>query len=144
MKKIIVVLLLLVLIGGGVYLYMRFLHVEDPSKAYLRTVSAAMLGDEELFLAGFTDQSRPLVSGLLALSRGNDPRRTRNHPYFYLVTEDIEDVQVEEDVAWLTLKRAGDKGRKSAYDLKLVKVEGTWKIDALSFTGKTRKKDRAR
>lgn len=144
MKKIIIVLLLLVLIAGAVFLYFRFLHVEDPSKAYLRTVSAAMLGDDDLFLDGFTEQSRPLVAGLLALARGLDPRRTANHPYFYLVTENVESVEVVEDECWLTLKRAGDRATKSSYDLRLLKVEGTWKIDALSFTGKRRKVDRAR
>ncbi len=143
MKKIIVILLLLILIAGGVFLYLRYMHVEDPSKSYLRTVSAAMLGDEELFLDGFTEQSRPLVSGLLALARGMDPR-TNNHPYYYLVTENVEAVDVGEDECWLTLKRLGDRGNRSAYDLRLVKVEGSWKIDALSFTGKRRKVDRAR
>ena len=144
MKKILVILLLLVLIAGAVFLYFRYLHVEDPSKAYLRTVSAAMLGDETLFLDGFTETSRPLVAGLLALGRGLDPRRSANHPYFYLVTENVEAVEVNDDECWLILKRAGDSGTGSAYDLRLVKVEGTWKIDALTFTGKRRKVDRAR
>lgn len=146
MKKVIVVLLLLAAIGGGVWAYLRFLYVPPVDKAFLSTVAAATLGDEQVFLAGFTERSRPLVAGLLGLSRGKDPRHTRSHPYFFLVSEEIEAIDVEPtgDVAWLTLRRPGDRGRRSSYDVRLVIEEGAWRIDALSFTGKRRTIDRAR
>jgi hypothetical protein len=146
MKKVIVALLLVALIAGGVYAYLRFVYVAPVDKAFLRTVAAATLGDEEVFLDGFTARSRPLVAGLLGLSRGKDPRHARSHPYYYLVTEEIEaiDVQPDGETAWLTVRRPGDRGRRSSYDIKLVVEDGAWRIDALAFTGKQRTIDRAR
>ena len=134
---------MLALVGGGVFAYFKFLHVEDPSKSYLRTVAAAMLGDEDVFLGGFTEQSRPLVAGLLALSSGKHPRKSRLHPYHFLVTEDVEHVQVEGDEAWVEVRRMGSRDRKATYVVPMVKVEGTWKIDALQFDAKKRQVDRA-
>ncbi|GEM_PF-2608131 len=144
MKKLIVIVLILVLVGGAVFAYFKFLHVEDVGDAYLRTVAAAMLGDEELFLDGFTKESRPLVAGLLALSAGRSPRKSREHPYHFLVTEDIQGFEVEEDVAYVRVRRIGDKSKKGGYDVPMKKVEGTWKIDALAFTGKKLWTDKAR
>jgi len=143
-KKLLVVLLLLLLIGGGVFAYFKFLHVEDASKAYLRTVAAAMLGDDKAFLDGFTEQSRPLVAGLLALSRGKHPRKHRDHPYHFLVTEDIESVDMGDEEAFVRVRRVGDRSKKGTYDVRMVQVDGTWKIDALSFDAKKRRVDRAR
>ena len=144
MKKVLMLLLIAALVAGAAYAYMHFLHVEDPGDAYLRTVSAAMLGDEQLFVDGFTKESRPLVAGLLALSRGRDPQRVKSHPYYYLVSENIDAVEVDDDVAWLTVRRASDKGSRGGYDIKLVKDQGSWKIDALAFNAKRRKADRSR
>lgn len=144
MKKLIVVVLLLLLIAGGVFAYFKFLHVEDARDAYLRTVAAAMLGDEKTFLDGFTEKSRPLVAGLLALSRGTHPTKSRNHPYHFLITEDIEGVEMGEEQAWVSVRRMGSKNRKGVYDVPMQKVEGTWKIDALAFEAKKRQVDRAR
>ncbi|MEY3014875.1 MAG: hypothetical protein RIT45_3610 [Pseudomonadota bacterium] len=146
MKKVIAIVMLLALIGGGVWAYLRFLYVPPVDKAFLRTVAAATLGDEQVFLDGFTARSRPLVAGLLGLARGKDPRHTRSHPYYFLVTEEIEAIEVEPggEVAWLTLRRPGDRGRRSSYDVRLLVEEGNWRIDALSFTGKRRTIDRAR
>ena len=144
MKKVLVVLLSFAVVAGAGYAYMRFLHVEDPGDAYLRTVSAAMLGDEQLFIDGFTKKSRPLVAGLLALSRDRDPRRAKAHPYYYLVSENIDAVEVNDDIAWLTVRRAADKGARGGYDIKLVKDQGTWKIDALAFNAKRRKNEESR
>ncbi len=138
MKKILLSLLLAALLIGGAWVYYRYFYVESPRDAYLRTVSAAMLGDEEQFLAGFTDESRPLVAGLLALSRGDDARSSQRHPYYYLVTENIESVDTEEDHAWVRVKRAGDSGSRTHYDVPLLRKDHTWLIDALSFTGKER------
>lgn len=139
MKKLIFSILLLLLLVGGAFLYWKFLHVENPRDVYLRTVSAAMLGDEERFLDGFTEKSRPLVAGLLALARSDDARSSNRHPYYYLVSENVEgDPIIEGDIAWLKLRRMGDAGSKATYDVPLVKDGGTWKIDALQFTGKDR------
>ena len=144
MKKLLLVLLVALIVGGAVFAYFKFLHVEDPSKAYLRTVAAAMLGDEEVFLEGFTEQSRPLVAGLLALSAGQHPKKTRAHPYHFLVTENVEEVTVEGEQAWVRVRRMGSRARKATYDIPMKKVEGTWQIDALQFTAAKRQVDRAR
>lgn len=138
MKKVLAVLLLLTaLIAGGVA-YWKFLRVESPEDAWLRTTSAAMLGDEQAFLAGFTDESRPLVAGLLAHARGDDPKTSRQHPYFYLVSENLESVDIQGDTAWLKLRRQTDVGAGAAYEVPMRKSAQTWKIDALQFTGKAR------
>lgn len=138
MKKLILSILLLALLGGAAWAYWKFLYVEAPEKAFLRTVSAAMLGDEQAFLEGFTEESRPLVAGLLALSRGDDLRASNRHPYYYLVSENLEGVEVEGDRAWVKLRRMGDAGSKAKYDVPLVRAGNSWRIDALQFTGKER------
>jgi hypothetical protein len=136
MKKLIVSILLVVLIAGALYAYYRWFYVENPRDAFLRTVSAAMLGDEDGFLNGFTDDSRPMVAGLLALSRSDDVRSSTRHPYHFLVTEDVVSVSPEgPDRVWMKLRRMGD-GSGSKYDVPLAKTGNTWKIDALAFTGK--------
>lgn len=144
MKKLLIGLLLVALIGGGVFLFMKFRHlVEDPADAYRRTVAAALMGDEDLFLAGFTEQSRPLVAGLLALGEGQHPRKTRTHPYHFLVTENVEGVELEEDQAWVRVRRMGSRDRKATYDIPMIKGDAGWQIDALQFTGKKRAVDRS-
>lgn len=136
MKKLLLSLLVFALIAGGLYAYQRWFYVEDPKDAFLRTASSAMLGDEEGFLAGFTDDSRPLVSGLLALSRSDDVRTSARHPYHFLVTEHVVAVAPEgPDRVWLKLQRTGDSA-SAKYDVPLQKVGKTWKIDALAFNGK--------
>jgi hypothetical protein len=126
-KKLILTVLLFALVAGGLYAYYRWFYVENPRDTFLRTTSAAMLGDEDGFLA--------LVSGLLALSRSDDVRSSTRHPYYYLVTEDVVSVDVEGDKAWVKLKRMGDQSG-SKYDVPMVRAGSTWKIDALLFTGK--------
>ncbi len=138
MKKLLAVFALLLVIGGGILAWYKYVRVESPKEAWLRTTAAAMLGDEQTFLAGFTEQSRPLVAGLLAHARGDDAKQSRQHPYFYLVSENLESVDVEGDTAWLKLRRQNDTGAGAKYDVPLQKVGQTWQIDALSFTGKER------
>ena len=138
MKKLLAIFALLVVVGGAVFAWYRFVRVETPKDAWLRATSAAMLGDEQTFLAGFTDESRPLVAGLLAHARGDDPKQSKQHPYFYLVSENLESVDVEGDTAWLKLRRQSDAGAGAKYDVPMQKVGRTWQIDALRFTGKER------
>ncbi len=137
-KKLLVVAVLLLALGGAALAWYRYVRVESPREAWLRTTSAAMLGDEQTFLAGFTDQSRPLVAGLLAHARGEDPKQSRQHPYFYLVSENLESVDIDGDTAWLKLRRQSDTGAGAKYDVPMQKVGQTWQIDALRFTGKER------
>ncbi|MSP91834.1 MAG: hypothetical protein EXR79_08570 [Myxococcales bacterium] len=136
MKKLLVTLLVLALIAGAAFVYWKFLYSESPGDAFLRTASCAMLGDEAGFLDGFTDDSRPLMAGLLALARADDVRSSARHPYYYLVTENVEGVDVDGDRAVVKLRRMGDKAIGTRYDVALAKVGNSWKIDAFSFTGK--------
>ena len=138
MKKLIALVVLLLAVLGGFFAWYKYARVESPKDAWLRTTSAAMLGDEQTFLAGFTETSRPLVAGLLAHARGDDPKQSKQHPYFYLVSENVEAVDVEGDMAWLTLRRQGDSGGGAKYAVPMRKVGQTWQIDALQFTGKER------
>ncbi len=142
MKKLLLVLVIVLLIGAAVWAYFRFVHVTKAGDVYLQTVSAAMLGDEDGFLDGFTPESRPVLAALLRLSRTRDPRLASTHPYYYLVTEQIESVGEPQkgpdgkEEVWLTLKRAGDRGVGTEYSVRMVEIDRAWKIDALSFTGK--------
>jgi hypothetical protein len=138
MKKLLAVLALVVVVAGAFAAWYKYVRVESPKEAWLRTTAAAMLGDEQTFLAGFTDQSRPLVAGLLAHARGEDTKQSRQHPYFYLVSENLESVDVDGDTAWLKLRRQADTGAGAKYDVPMQKVGQTWQIDALRFTGKER------
>lgn len=138
MKKLLAIVAVLVLVAGAIAGWYRFLRVESPEDAWLRTTSAAMLGDEQTFLAGFTDASRPLIASLLAHARGDDPKQSRQHPYFYLVSERLEGVEIDGDTAWLKLRRQSDTGGGARYDVPLQKTGRTWLIDALRFTGKER------
>ncbi len=135
MKKLILSLLVLGLIAFAIFAYYRWFYVEDPREAFLRTASSAMLGDEDAFLSGFTDESRPLVSAQLALSRSDDVKTSTRHPYYYLVTEDVVSVDVQGEQAWVKLKRTGDQSG-SKYDVPMARIGPSWKIDALAFTGK--------
>lgn len=143
MKKAIFGILLVVLVCVGLWLYYKYLHVEPPRDMYLRTVAAAMLGDEQTFLDGFTPASRPLVAGLLSLSRADEIKTSLRHPYHFLASENIEDVEIEGDTAWLRLRRMGDN-TKARYDVALVKDGTSWKIDAFQFTGRERVLNKAR
>ncbi len=136
MKKWIAAFALLLVLVVGAFAWYRYIRVETPKEAWLRATSAAMLGDEQTFLAAFTDQSRPLVAGLLAHARGDDPKQSRQHPYFYLVSENLESVALDGDTAWLKLRRQADTGSGTKYDVPMQKVGRTWQIDALRFTGK--------
>ena len=138
MKRLLGVALVLLVIAAGAWVYWRQFWTESPTEAWLHTTAAAKAGDEQGFLAGFTDESRPLVAGLLAHARGDDPKTSHQHPYFYLVTENIESVDLAGDTAWLKLRRQTDLGAGTAYEVPLRKDGRTWKIDALQFTGKAR------
>lgn len=135
MKKLIVSILVLLLLAGAAFVYMKYFYVEDPRDAFLRTASAAMLGDEEAFLGGFTPDSKPLIAGLLSLSRGDDVRTSTRHPYHHLVTENVESTEVDGDRAWVRVRPMG-AAAKPPYDIPLVRDGNSWKIDALAFTGK--------
>ncbi|HAN32058.1 MAG TPA: hypothetical protein DCQ06_10715 [Myxococcales bacterium] len=150
MKKLLVTLLLGALIAGGAWAYFHYIHRASPQDAYLTTVSAAMLGDTDTFVQGFTPASRPVLAALMQISRSQDPRSNLNHPYYYLVTEQIEEVGEPQSGAdgqtevWLTLKRAGDRATGTAYSLRMVELDEGWRIDALTFTGKKRVENRVR
>ena len=58
MKKWIAAFALLLVLVVGAFAWYRYIRVETPKEAWLRATSAAMLGDEQTFLAAFTDQSR--------------------------------------------------------------------------------------
>lgn len=136
MKKLLLTFLVLALIAGAAFVYWKYVYAENPRDAFLRTSSSGMLGDEAGFLDGFTEESRPLVAGLLALARADDVRSSARHPYYYLLTENVEGVDVDGDRAVVKLRRMGDKAIGAKYDVALAKVGNSWKIDAFSFTGK--------
>lgn len=150
MKKLLIVCLLALVVAGATWAYLRFLHKTSPGDVYLTTASAAMLGDEETFLSGFTPASRPILSALMELNRSRDPRTSSTHPYYFLVTEQVEDVGEPQPGAdgqrevWLTLKRAGDKATGTEYSVRMVALDEGWRIDALSFTGKKHVVDQVR
>ena len=151
MRKLLLLVVLGALVGGGWWAWQRYVHVASPEEAFLATVARAALGDEEGFVEGFTEDARPIIAGVLALSRGEDPHRDRNHPYYYLVTENIDEVNVSGDRAWVRVRRAGVRTTSAVYDVPMRLEGGTsvfgfqfgggWRIDGLAFTA--RKLERA-
>lgn len=146
MRKLLLVLVLGALVGAGWWAWQRFVHVASPEEAFLATMARASLGDEEGFVQGFTEDARPIVAGVLALSRGENPHRDRNHPYYYLVTENIDEVRVTGDQAWVRVRRAGVRTTSAVYDVPM-RLEGgssllgfhfggSWRIDGLAFTAR--------
>lgn len=148
MKKVLVALLVLALMVGGIFLAWKILVDEPPEDSLLRAAAAAMIGDEQGFLDGFTDDSRPMVAAILAMARGEDMSRSKRHPYYYMATENI--VAVERDTqefARIHVRRPGDdKGR--GYHIPMVRgcdpkylmmntvcLVPRWQIDAKRFTG---------
>lgn len=148
MKKLLIALLVLLLMIGALVLAWKIFVDEPPEKCVLRTAAAAMLGDEQGFLDGFTDDSRAIVAAVLALSRGEDMAKSPRHPYYFLATENI--VSVERDnaeFARVRVRRPGDD-KSQGYDIpmsrgcvpKYLIVERfclvpTWQIDAKRFSG---------
>lgn len=126
MKKLLVLLILAALVAGGWWAWDHWFRAGSPSDAYRRMVNAARLGDEETFLEGFTDQSRPLVKALIALSR--DYEVVREDPYERIVLSDVVAETVEGDVATIVT----EQGRKTR-DIRMKKVEGRWQIDAFEL-----------
>lgn len=122
------------LAAGGWWSWGRWQTV-TPEDAFLRATASAALGDEDAFVAGFTQDSRPLVAALLALARGDDPKTSTRHPYHWLLTEQIESADVQGDQAWLRVRRPG---ATQSYDVPMRKVDGGWYIDALAFDAKRR------
>ena len=148
MKKLLVALVVLALMIGLLYAVWYFFVVEPPERTVLRSAAAAMLGDEEAFLDGFTDDSQALVKTVLALSRGEDMGKSNKHPYFLLATENI--VSVEKDSAdevRVRVRRPGDE-KSQGYDIPMARgclpkynlfdkvcLVPRWLIDAKKFTG---------
>ncbi len=148
LKKFLITLVVLALLAGGLFLAWKLFVDEPPDKCVLRAASAAMLGDEQGFLDGFTDDSRALVAPVLALSRGEDMAKSPRHPYYFLATENI--VSVERDsaeFARVRVRRPGDD-KSQGYDIPMSRgcvpkylilericLVPTWQIDAKRFTG---------
>jgi hypothetical protein len=148
-KKVLIAILVLLLLIAAVVGLWYWRYDEKPDQALLRTVACATLGDEEGFLDGFSDDSRGLVSAVMALSRGEDLSKSPRHPYYYLATENI--VSVEHDAvgeARVRVRRPGDDKSKG-YDIPMVRqceakylildkycLLPQWKIDAKRFDAK--------
>lgn len=135
MKKWLIAGLLLATAAGGGWWGWQHWRAESPEQAFLRATAAAALGDEDAFVAGFTKESRPLVAGLLALSRGDDPRTSSRHPHHWLLTEQVEGVEQDAQQAWLRVRRPGST---QSYDVPMRKEDGVWAMDALAFDAKRR------
>lgn len=126
MKKLLVLLLIAALAAGGWWAWDHWFRAGSPSDAYRRMVNAARLGDEDAFLEGFTEESRPLIKALIALSRDYDV--VQEDPYERIVLADVVAETVDGDRATLVI----EQGRKTR-DLRMKKVDGRWQIDAFEL-----------
>ena len=154
MKKVLIALLVLILMVAAIFGAWKVLFDEQPDHALLRTVAAAMLGDEKAFLDGFTEDSRPLVGAALSLAKGEDMARSPRHPYYYLATENIVSTEKDDlENARIRVRRPGDD-KSPGYDIPMVRVCDqkyliagycllpTWKIDGKKFDAKKLDNDR--
>ncbi len=149
LKKFLIVLLILVLLGGGAFAYWKWRYDEQPEAALLRTAALAMLGDQEGFLQGFTEDSRGLVGAVLNLSQGEDLSKSPRHPYYYLVTENIVGTERDSPTeARVRVRRPRDE-RSKGYDVPMVRtcppkallfdtlcLKPGWLIDGKKFDGR--------
>ncbi len=95
-----------------------------PKEVYLDMTTAAMLGDREGFLEGFTDTSRAQVEALISLSEAYGLREA--NPFELLVFDAVEDVTTNEagDEAILLVRTRGKKKK-----ILMVQQDGQWRID---------------
>ena len=126
MKKLLVVLLIAALAAGGWWAWDHWFRAGSPSDAYRRMVNAARLGDEDTFLEGFTEESRPLIKALIALSR--DYEVVQEDPYERIVLSDVVAETVDGDQATVLT----EQGRNTR-DVRMKKVDGRWVIDAFEL-----------
>ena len=115
---------------------------EAPEKAYARMVFHAKTGNQDGFIAGFTDRSQKLVKTMLALRRTYGSQSAEEaDPYLSLVLDKVTKVEKsskkiracvaetkeETNVAVLTVTNDEESFRK----ILMVECEEGWKIDAL-------------
>ncbi len=110
---------------------------KTATDTYYEMVTAAKMGDREAFLSAFTENSQHLIQALLDLSDIYGLKR--NDPYQLLVhtevvseepgePEKIPGAEEPREVAIVTVK-VRHRRRK----VKMVKVDGDWKIDAFDL-----------
>jgi len=97
---------------------------EGPKQVYYGMATAAEFGDLDTFLAGFTQESKQIVQAQLSLSDAYGLKS--DNPVSLLVFSAVEDVEVKDDEAILTLVRGTVRKR-----ILMVNVpEVGWRIDA--------------
>ena len=110
---------------------------KSPTGTYYDMIAAAKLGDRETFLTAFTEDSRHLIEALLELSDIYGLKR--RDPYELLVHTEVVSEEPGEpekkpgmkearEVTILTVQ-VGHRRRK----IKMVQVDGEWKIDAFDL-----------
>lgn len=128
-KRVIVSLAVLATVVAGC--------ASSPTDTYYEMVAAAKMGDRETFLDTFTPDSRSLIEALLELSDIYGLKR--NDPYELLVHTDVAGEEPGEpepvpgleeprEVAYVIVQM---KNRRRK--IKMVKVDGDWKIDAFDL-----------
>lgn len=110
-----------------------------PTDTYYEMVAAAKMGDRETFLSAFTDDSRKLIQALLELSDIYGLKK--NDPYELLIRTEVLAEEPGEPEK-LSSSQAGEplevafvvvqlKHRKRR--IKMMKIDGDWKIDAFDL-----------
>ena len=97
---------------------------KSPTEAYVDMTTSAQLGDQEGFLAGFTERSRDLVGSMISLSEAYGVQDT--NPYQLLVFDSVDGERIEPDGdrAILDVRRGGNTRK-----ILMVREDGEWRID---------------
>ena len=126
MKKLMIGLTLAALGFVLWWSYDRYVAHLSPSDEIRRMVSAAQLGDESGFIAGFTPESAPMISALLSLSESYG--HIRVNPITRIAEAELVDETIEGDRAVILLQ-----SRNKTRELPMIWTDDGWKVDAFEM-----------
>ena len=110
---------------------------KGPTDTYYQMVAAAKMGDRDTFLQTFTDDSRHLIEALIELSEIYGLQR--NDPYRLLVHTEVISEEEAEPERVTGIKEPCEavnlvvKVKHRQRKIKMVKVDGEWRIDAFGL-----------
>lgn len=126
MRKMLMTLFLVALALAGWWVFDRHVANHSPSDEIQEMISAARLGDQERFIAGFTEESGRIISAMLSLSEAYS--HVRKSPIERLAEAQLIDETITGNTA-VVLMQARDRTR----EIPMVWTSAGWKVDAFEM-----------
>ena len=126
MRKMLMTLFLVALAFAGWWVFDRHVANHSPSDEIQEMISAARLGDQERFIAGFTEESGRIISAMLSLSEAYS--HVRKSPIERLAEAQLIDETITGNTA-VVLMQARDRTR----EIPMVWTSAGWKVDAFEM-----------